>query len=126
VLAVQAQAQLIQSNHDCQAAWRKLAIALNCPDMPPAPLAGRVDGPVPLISYEAAREKILRTHTDLLTAQNAAAASQFAATRRFAGDRREQGSAGRDARRGRGAGASTAAVMGQLLSSHLQNADQWR
>src|SRR5208337_3616770 len=37
VLAVQAQTQLIQSNHDYEAAWRKLAITLNCPDMPPAP-----------------------------------------------------------------------------------------
>ena len=73
VLAVQAQTQLIQSNHDYEAAWRKLAVTLNCPDMPPTVLAGRIDGPVPLISYEAARDHILQTHTDLVTAQNAVA-----------------------------------------------------
>jgi cobalt-zinc-cadmium efflux system outer membrane protein len=77
VLAVQAQAQLIQSNHEYEAAWRKLAITLNSPDMTPTPLAGRIDGPVPLISYEAAREQILRTHTDLVTAQNAVVRAQY-------------------------------------------------
>ncbi len=41
--------------------------------MAPTALAGRIDGPVPLIRYEAAREQILRTHTDLVTAQNAVA-----------------------------------------------------
>ena len=39
VLAVQAQTQLIQSNQQYLAAWRKLAVTLNCPDMPPMPLA---------------------------------------------------------------------------------------
>ena len=77
VLAVQAQTQLIQSNHDYVAAWRKLAITLNCPDMPPTVLAGRIDGPVPLISYEAARDRILQTHTDLVTAKIAVARAQY-------------------------------------------------
>ncbi len=45
VLAVQAQTQLIQSNQQYYAAWRKLAITLNCPDMAPAPLAGGINGP---------------------------------------------------------------------------------
>jgi len=77
VLAVQAQTQLIQSNQQYLAAWRKLAITLNCPDMAPTLLAGRIDGPVPLVSYEAAREQILQTHTDLVTAQNAVARAQY-------------------------------------------------
>ena len=77
VLAVQAQTQLIQSNQQYIAAWRKLAITLNCPEMPPSLLAGRVDGPVPLVSYDAAREQILRSHTDLVTAQNAVARAQY-------------------------------------------------
>jgi len=77
VLAVQAQAQLIQSNQQYLAAWRKLAVTLNYPDMAPTPLAGRIDGPVPLVSYESAREQILRTHTDLVTAQNAVARAQY-------------------------------------------------
>jgi cobalt-zinc-cadmium efflux system outer membrane protein len=77
VLAVQAQTQLIQSNQQYLAAWRKLAITLNCPGMPPTLLAGRIDGPVPLVSYDAARDQILRAHTDLVTAQNAVARAQY-------------------------------------------------
>ena len=77
VLAVQAQAQLIQSNQQYMAAWRKLAVTLNCPDMPLTALAGRIDGPVPLVSYDAARDQILRKHTDLVTAQNAVVRAQY-------------------------------------------------
>ena len=77
VLAVQAQTQLIQSNQQYIAAWRKLAITLNCPGMPPTFLAGSIDGPVPLVSYDAAREQILRTHTDLVTAQDAVVRAQY-------------------------------------------------
>jgi cobalt-zinc-cadmium efflux system outer membrane protein len=77
VLAVQAQTQLIQSNQQYIATWRKLAVTLNSPDMPPAILAGRIDGSVPLVSYDAAREQILRTHTDLVTAQNAVVRAQY-------------------------------------------------
>ena len=73
VLAAQARTQLIQSNHEYEAAWRRLAATLNCPDMPPTALAGRVDAPVPRIGYEAARDRILGGHTDLLTAQNGVA-----------------------------------------------------
>jgi cobalt-zinc-cadmium efflux system outer membrane protein len=77
VLAVQAQTQLIQSNHEYVAAWRKLAITLNSPDMAPTVLSGRIDGPVPLVSYEAARDHILRSHTNLVTAQDAVARAQY-------------------------------------------------
>ena len=34
-------------------------------------LAGSVAGPVPLVPYEAARERMLNTHVDLETARNA-------------------------------------------------------
>ncbi|MGA2253678.1 MAG: TolC family protein [Thermoguttaceae bacterium] len=77
VLAVQAQTQLIQSNQQYVAAWRKLAVTLNSPNMAPTLLAGRIDGPVPEIRYETAREQILRTHTDLVIAQNAVARAQY-------------------------------------------------
>ena len=70
VLAVQAETQLVQSSHEYEAAWRRLAATLNCPEMPPSPLAGQIDGPVPQLCYEAARERILQCHTDLVTTQN--------------------------------------------------------
>ena len=77
VLATQAQTQLIQSNHEYEAAWRRLATTLSCPEMPPTALAGQVDGPVPQITYEAARDRILRCHTDLVTAQNDVAKARY-------------------------------------------------
>ena len=77
VLAAQAQTQLIQSNHEYEAAWRRLAATLNCPGMPPAALAGQLDGPVPQIAYEAAVDRILKTHTDLVTAQNALVRARY-------------------------------------------------
>ncbi len=77
VLAAQAQTQLIQSNHEYEAAWRRLAATLNCPDMPPTALAGQLDGPVPQMTYEAAVDRILRTHTDLVTAQNAVVRARY-------------------------------------------------
>ena len=45
VLAVQAQTQLIQSNHDYVAAWRKLAVTLNVPTWPRLPWPGASTGP---------------------------------------------------------------------------------
>jgi len=77
VLAAQAQTQLIQSNHEYEAAWRRLAATLNAPDMPPTALAGRLDGPVPQIAYQAALDCILKTHTDLVTAQNAVVRARY-------------------------------------------------
>src|SRR5262249_46569795 len=43
---------------------------LGQPDLPPAPLAGRLDLPVPVIDPEAARARITETHTEILTARN--------------------------------------------------------
>jgi cobalt-zinc-cadmium efflux system outer membrane protein len=77
VLAAQAETQLIQSNHEYDAAWRRLVATLNCPDMAPTALAGQLDGPVPQIAYEAALDRILRTHTDLVTAQNAVVRARY-------------------------------------------------
>ncbi len=77
VLAMQAQTQLIQSQHDYESAWRKLAATMNCPDMPPAPLAGRVDVGVPLIAYEDAKQRLLQVHPNLLMARNSVTKAQY-------------------------------------------------
>jgi cobalt-zinc-cadmium efflux system outer membrane protein len=77
VLAVQAQSQLIQSNHSYEAAWRKLAITLNCPGMQPTALAGCIDGPVPILTYADASDRILRCHTDLVIAQNTVVRARY-------------------------------------------------
>ncbi len=77
VLAMQARTQLIQSQHDYESAWRKLAATLNCPDMPPAPLAGRVDVGVPFINYEEAKCRLLQVHASLLMARNTVVKAQY-------------------------------------------------
>ena len=39
--------------------------------MPPTALAGRIDDPLPSVTYEEVRDRILRSHTDLAIARNA-------------------------------------------------------
>ena len=77
VLSMQARTTLLQSQHDYESAWCKLAASLDCPDMPPTALAGRLDVPVPQINYETAKQRLLQNHTDLITAQNAVAKARY-------------------------------------------------
>jgi cobalt-zinc-cadmium efflux system outer membrane protein len=68
--AVQARNALAQSDASYRANWRQLASAVGQPDLAPAPLAGRVDLPAPVIDPVAARAWVTQTHTDILTARN--------------------------------------------------------
>jgi cobalt-zinc-cadmium efflux system outer membrane protein len=68
--AVQARNALAQAQANYRANWRQLAAALGRPDLPPAPLAGSVELPPPVIDPEAARARVVETHTDVLTARN--------------------------------------------------------
>ena len=77
VLAMQARAQLIQSQHEYEAAWRRLALSINCPEMPPAPLAGRIDCPTPRIDYEQAKQRLLQIHPNLQIARNDVAKARY-------------------------------------------------
>jgi outer membrane protein, heavy metal efflux system len=77
VLAMQAHAAVVQSTNAYCAAWRQLAAALSCPDMPPTLLAGDVSMPVPNIAYEDACCWIMENNTRLLTAQNAVAGARY-------------------------------------------------
>ena len=76
VLVVQARAQLIQSQNEYGAAWRRLAATLNAPDMCPVELAGDVNLSVPNLDQQAAWQWILDHHTNLIIAQNGVAKSQ--------------------------------------------------
>ncbi len=76
VLVVQARAQLIQSQNEYGAAWRRLAATLNAPDMCPVELAGDVNCSVPNLDERAAWQWILDHHTDLFIAQNGVAKAQ--------------------------------------------------
>jgi cobalt-zinc-cadmium efflux system outer membrane protein len=68
--AVQARNALAQAEASYRANWRQLAAALGRPDLPPAPLAGSVELPPPVIDPGAARARIVEAHTDVLTARN--------------------------------------------------------
>ena len=68
--AVQARNALALARESYKANWRQLAAAMGRPDLPPAPLAGSVDLPPPVIDPESARARIADAHTDILTARN--------------------------------------------------------
>ena len=76
--AAQSRTALFQANNRYMAAWKQLAATLNAPDLPPAPLAGRVDAALPQYSFETLQERMLATHTDLATANNELAQAQQA------------------------------------------------
>jgi cobalt-zinc-cadmium efflux system outer membrane protein len=76
VLVLQARAQLIQSQHEYGAAWRRLAATLSEPEMHPVELIGDVSVSVPDIDRQAAWQWILDHHTNLIIAQNGVAKSQ--------------------------------------------------
>jgi cobalt-zinc-cadmium efflux system outer membrane protein len=69
-LVLQARFNLLQALNQYQASWKQLAASLGLPGMPPAQLAGRVDMPVPVFSYEDVLARALSRHTDVLTAEN--------------------------------------------------------
>jgi cobalt-zinc-cadmium efflux system outer membrane protein len=66
----QVRTNLIQARQRYVSAWKQLAATLNAADMPPAPLAGRVDMPIPRYRYDVLRDRMLATHTDLGVARN--------------------------------------------------------
>jgi cobalt-zinc-cadmium efflux system outer membrane protein len=70
-LVDQARLNVLTARNQYLASWRQLAAALGLPEMPPSELAGRVDMAVPAFDYDVVRERVLRQHTDVLTAFNA-------------------------------------------------------
>lgn len=76
----QTRTSLIQSRNRYVSAWKQLAASANAPDMPPAPLAGRVDAPLPRYRYDVLRDRLLAVHTDLRIARNDIAQAETALT----------------------------------------------
>ena len=68
-LAVQARVALAQARHRHVGAWKQLAAVTGVPGLPPAPLAGRLDMPLPVYRYENVAARVLARHTDVLTAR---------------------------------------------------------
>ncbi len=70
VLAYQARGNLIQARNRYTAAWKQLAAAMGVPGLPPTPLVGAVDSPVPFVRFDIALAHVLSSHTDVATAAN--------------------------------------------------------
>ncbi len=77
-LVLQARFNLAQAENQYQASWKQLAAALGLPNFPPTELAGRVDLPVPVFHYDEVRARVLRNHTDVVTAENSLQRARYA------------------------------------------------
>jgi cobalt-zinc-cadmium efflux system outer membrane protein len=51
-------------------AWEQLVATLGLPHLPLSAVEGRVDRLIPYYEYDAVRARVLRSHTDVLTARN--------------------------------------------------------
>lgn len=69
-LANAQRAQLVAAQNSYVAAWKTLAADMGLPRMPPMPLAGRADMPVPVVAYEAALARTMSVHPDILIGRN--------------------------------------------------------
>jgi len=69
-LVKQAQTILVNSQNRYVSSWKQLAVATGVPELPPAPLEGRVDMPVPNLDYDVLLERVLSVHPDLQASRN--------------------------------------------------------
>lgn len=69
-LADVAKTQLVSAKNTYVSAWKAMAAEMGLPRMPIAPVAGRADMPVPVVSYEAALARMLSVHPDILIGRN--------------------------------------------------------
>jgi cobalt-zinc-cadmium efflux system outer membrane protein len=67
-----ARAAVIQSQNRFISAWKQLAASVGILSLPPAPLEGQVDMPMPVLDYETLLARILNNHPDVLQARNLA------------------------------------------------------
>jgi cobalt-zinc-cadmium efflux system outer membrane protein len=65
----QTRANLIVARNRYVSSWKQLAATANAPDMPPAPLAGRIAENGPRYNYDALRARMLAGHTDIAVAR---------------------------------------------------------
>ncbi|HVW36160.1 MAG TPA: TolC family protein [Pirellulales bacterium] len=69
-LADQAKVLQVQAQNRYISAWKQLAAEMGVPQMPPSPLEGRADMPIPVVTYEGALNRVLTIHPDVLIGQN--------------------------------------------------------
>src|SRR6185437_513851 len=69
-LADQARVLQVQAQNRYISDWKQLAAEMGLPQMPPSPLEGRADMPIPVVTYEGALNRVLALHPDVLIGQN--------------------------------------------------------
>jgi cobalt-zinc-cadmium efflux system outer membrane protein len=69
-LADQARVLQVQAQNRYISAWKQLTAEMGLPQMPPSPLEGRADMPIPVVTYEGALNRVLALHPDVLIGQN--------------------------------------------------------
>ncbi|HEV7226684.1 MAG TPA: TolC family protein [Pirellulales bacterium] len=69
-LADQARVLQVQAQNRYISSWKQLVATMGLPQMPPAPLEGRADMPVPVITYEGALNRVLTLHPDVHIGRN--------------------------------------------------------
>jgi outer membrane protein, heavy metal efflux system len=69
-LALQARFNFLQARNQYLASWKQLAASLGLPGMPLTELAGRIDMPIPVFTYDEVAAQVLSRHTDVLSADN--------------------------------------------------------
>ncbi|HJT34171.1 MAG TPA: TolC family protein [Pirellulales bacterium] len=77
-LADIAKTQLVLAENTYVAAWKALVAHLGLPNMPPMPLVGRADMPVPVVTYQAALARMLSVHPDIMIGRNMVTRAQYA------------------------------------------------
>lgn len=65
-----AKVQQVQAQNRYISAWKQLVAEMGVPMMPPVPLEGRADMPIPVITYEGALARALTIHPDVLIGRN--------------------------------------------------------
>ncbi|HVW03167.1 MAG TPA: TolC family protein, partial [Planctomycetaceae bacterium] len=68
--ALQARSAYASAQNRYISAWKQMAATIGVPDLPPTPLEGQADMPVPKINYQLALAHALDHHTDVITAVN--------------------------------------------------------
>jgi outer membrane protein, heavy metal efflux system len=74
-------ADLDAAEREQTAAWGRLTAGMGVPNLPPIPLTGSLEAPLPEYAIEPARAILLETHPDVRSAQVGIARAQFALNR---------------------------------------------
>jgi outer membrane protein, heavy metal efflux system len=76
-LALTARTNLVQARNAYVSAWKQLAAAMGLPGLPLTEVAGAVDMPMPVFEYNEVLNRVLKNHTDVLTAENSLAQAKL-------------------------------------------------